>query len=57
MLYVDMLLWNTGMFETTLEGISERPVAECTAVQVADALTRAFALGTAIGLSRNLWAG
>jgi hypothetical protein len=45
MLYVDMLLWNTGMFEATLEGISARPVAECTAVQVADALTRAFALG------------
>jgi hypothetical protein len=40
--YVDMLFWNTGMFEATLEGISERPVAECTAVQVADALTRPF---------------
>jgi hypothetical protein len=40
-----MLFWNTGMFEATLEGISERPVAECTAVQVADALTRSFALG------------
>jgi hypothetical protein len=33
------------MFEATLEGISERLVAECTAVQVADALTRSFALG------------
>jgi hypothetical protein len=43
--YVDMLLWNTGMFEATLEGISERLVAECTAGQVADALTRSFALG------------
>jgi hypothetical protein len=43
--YVDMLFWNTGMFEATLEGISERPVAECTAVQVAGALTRSFALG------------
>jgi hypothetical protein len=43
--YVDLLFWNTGMFEPTLEGISERPVAECTAVQVADALTRSFALG------------
>jgi hypothetical protein len=42
MSYVDMLFWNTGMFEATLEGISERPVAECTAVQVADALTRSF---------------
>jgi hypothetical protein len=40
--YVDMLFWNTGMFEATLEGISERLVAECTAVQVADALTRSF---------------
>ena len=40
--YVDLLFWNTGMFEATLEGISERPVAECTAVQVADALTRSF---------------
>jgi hypothetical protein len=40
-----MLLWNTGMFEATLEGISERLVAECTAVQVADTLTRSFALG------------
>ena len=43
--YVDMLLWNTGKFEATLEGISERPEAECTAVQVADALTRSFAIG------------
>jgi hypothetical protein len=40
--YLDMLFWNTGMFEPTLESISERPVAECTAVQVADALTRSF---------------
>jgi hypothetical protein len=40
--YVDLLFWNTGMFEATLEGISERPVAECTAVLVADALTRSF---------------
>jgi hypothetical protein len=40
--YVDMLFWNTGMFEGTLEGISERPVAECTAVQGADALTKSF---------------
>jgi hypothetical protein len=37
-----MLFWNIGMFEGTLEGISERPVAECTAVQEADALTRSF---------------
>jgi hypothetical protein len=43
--YVDMLFWNTGMFEATLEGISERLVAECTAGQVADALMRSFALG------------
>ena len=43
--YVDMLFWNTGMLEVTLEGISERLVAECTAVQVADALTSSFALG------------
>ena len=40
--YLDMLYSNTGMFEPTLESISERPVAECTAVQVADALTRYF---------------
>jgi len=40
--YVVTLFWNTGMFETTLEDISERPVAECTVVQVADALTRSF---------------
>jgi hypothetical protein len=45
MSYIDMLLWNTGMFEATLEGISERLVTECTAVQVADTLTRSFALG------------
>jgi hypothetical protein len=43
--YVDLLFWNTGMFEATLEGISERLVAECTAVLVADALMRSFALG------------
>jgi hypothetical protein len=35
-----MLFWNIGMFEGTLEGISERPVAECTAVQEADARQR-----------------
>jgi hypothetical protein len=40
--YVDPLFWNTGMFEVTLDGISGRLVAECTAVQVADALTRSF---------------
>jgi hypothetical protein len=40
--YINMMFWNTGMFEATLEGISERPVAECTAGQVADALTRSF---------------
>jgi hypothetical protein len=40
--YINMMFWNTGMFEATLEGISERPVAECTAGRVADALTRSF---------------
>jgi ribosomal protein S18 acetylase RimI-like enzyme len=30
------------MSKTNIEGISERPVAECTAAQVADALTRSF---------------
>ena len=40
--YINMMFWNTGMFEATLEGISERPVAECTAGQVAYALTRSF---------------
>ena len=52
--YVDMLFWNTGMFEATLEGISERLVAECTAVQVADALTRSFALGNRHTAGQNV---
>ena len=30
------------MFQSKSEGISNRPVAECTAAEVADALTRSF---------------
>jgi hypothetical protein len=53
MAYVDMLFWNTGMFEATLEGISERLVAEYTAGQVADVLTRSFALGNLHGTGQE----
>jgi hypothetical protein len=53
--YVDMLFWNTGMFEATLEGISERLVAECTAGEVADASRGPSPSETSIGLARNLW--
>ena len=52
--YVDMLFWNTGMFEATLEGISERLVAECTAVQVADTLARSFE-GHVIPVNVDAW--
>ena len=40
--YIDMMFWNTGMFEATRKGISERLVAGCAAGQDADALTRSL---------------